>query len=290
MRVLMVPVADRPECAVALESAFGIARQLDANLLAVHIRPHRYSRVMLPAEASYAVADFGMPELSAADSRKALNASKAARALVRRLAEKHDFSLVKSLNGDSTKSIVWREEVGHVENLMPVIGPFSDLVTVTRPARAKSRIARLFVTEALLSSLRPVLILPHSRKSQVGKRIVVGWDNTQNAMRSVIAAMPLLLRAEEVTIASSGSGKPQGAKPGHLVKYLKAWGIKPKQYKARGNDRDVVADLGDACKEASADLLVIGSYSRSRFREYIFGGVTDYMLNRATLPVLMTSR
>lgn len=45
-----------------------------------------------------------------------------------------------------------------------------------------------------------------------------------------------------------------------------------------------------SCKEASADLLVIGSYSRSRFRESIFGGVTDYMLNRATLPVLMTSR
>jgi len=285
----MVPVADRPECAVALESAFSVAEHLGANVQAVHIRPHRYSRVVLPAEASYTLSLSSMPKLSEADSKSAAAASKAARALASRLAEARDFRLVRSLDGSSTRCLVWNEDVGHVENLMPVIGPFADLIAVTRPRKAGSKVARLFMTEALLHSSRPVLILPPGHKVQPGRRIVIGWDNTRHAMRSVVAALPFLARADAVTIATSGPGKPHGAKPGQLVKYLKAWGIKPELERARGARNDAVADLVAACEHRAADLLVVGSYSRSRFREYIFGGVTDYMLHRAPLPVFMTS-
>ncbi|MBT5558364.1 MAG: universal stress protein, partial [Proteobacteria bacterium] len=35
------------------------------------------------------------------------------------------------------------------------------------------------------------------------------------------------------------------------------------------------------------DLMVMGAYSHSRLRETMFGGVTEYMLNRANIPVLM---
>ncbi|MFK8029068.1 MAG: universal stress protein [Gammaproteobacteria bacterium] len=39
--------------------------------------------------------------------------------------------------------------------------------------------------------------------------------------------------------------------------------------------------------ETNSDLLVMGAYSRSRLRQRIFGGVTEYMLTRASIPVLM---
>ena len=44
--------------------------------------------------------------------------------------------------------------------------------------------------------------------------------------------------------------------------------------------------LADAAA-LECDLLVLGGYSRSRFREMVFGGVTRHVLNDAELPVLL---
>ena len=288
MRIIMVPVADRPECAIALGSAFELADRLQANIDACHIRPHRYSRVMLPAEAGYLLSDDEQPELSAADRKSAVAASKAARALVEKLANSRGFELKKSLKGDSVRELLWHEDVGHVENLMPIIGPFADLIVVSRPRRASSHVARLFLQQALMNSSRPVLIVPPQRRVKVGQRVVIGWDRTQNAMRSVIAALPILKSAEDVSIITSGNGKPHGAKVGHLVKYLKAWGIQADKTRTPLQSSDEIADIDNHMRERGADLLVMGSYSRSRFRERVFGGVTRHYLFKSKFSVLTT--
>ena len=40
-------------------------------------------------------------------------------------------------------------------------------------------------------------------------------------------------------------------------------------------------------RDANADLLVMGAYGHSRFREAILGGATRNMLEQTTVPVLM---
>ena len=52
MRVMLVPVADRPECARALNSAFDLGNRLGASVTGCHIRPHRYSDTSLGSELS----------------------------------------------------------------------------------------------------------------------------------------------------------------------------------------------------------------------------------------------
>jgi nucleotide-binding universal stress UspA family protein len=49
----------------------------------------------------------------------------------------------------------------------------------------------------------------------------------------------------------------------------------------------VEAELVAAAKEAGADLLIGGAYSRSRWREKIFGGTTEYLVRTAKLPILL---
>jgi nucleotide-binding universal stress UspA family protein len=39
--------------------------------------------------------------------------------------------------------------------------------------------------------------------------------------------------------------------------------------------------------DCDADLLVMGAYGHSRFREAILGGATRNLLEQATVPVLM---
>jgi nucleotide-binding universal stress UspA family protein len=51
--------------------------------------------------------------------------------------------------------------------------------------------------------------------------------------------------------------------------------------------RNVNEEITATCRDAGADLLVMGAYSRSRLNERIFGGVTETMLFRSSLPVLM---
>lgn len=45
MRVILVPVADRPECASALKVSFELGKRLGASVSGCHMRLHRYSEV-----------------------------------------------------------------------------------------------------------------------------------------------------------------------------------------------------------------------------------------------------
>jgi nucleotide-binding universal stress UspA family protein len=45
--------------------------------------------------------------------------------------------------------------------------------------------------------------------------------------------------------------------------------------------------LLDTAHRLSVDLLVMGAYAHSPLRELILGGVTNYMLAHADVPVLM---
>jgi nucleotide-binding universal stress UspA family protein len=40
-------------------------------------------------------------------------------------------------------------------------------------------------------------------------------------------------------------------------------------------------------KQFGADLIVMGGYGHSRFREWVIGGATRLALTEATVPVLM---
>ena len=51
--------------------------------------------------------------------------------------------------------------------------------------------------------------------------------------------------------------------------------------------RSADEQLLETYRETDSDLMVMGAYSRSRFRQFLFGGVTDYRLRRAEIPVLM---
>ena len=46
-------------------------------------------------------------------------------------------------------------------------------------------------------------------------------------------------------------------------------------------------ELNRRAVEIDADLIVMGAYGHSRFREAILGGATRNMLEKAKVPVLM---
>jgi nucleotide-binding universal stress UspA family protein len=260
MRDILVPVADRPECARALQTAFDLGTRLGASVTGLHIRPHRHSDVKKGAKKSPA----------------------SARAMFEELANRNGFALTR--RSSIKQTAVWAEKVGSPAKLMAILGPVSDLIIVSRPAKAGGN-ADLFLTAALIESGRPVLVLPQRNPKVIGRRICVGWNQSTDAARAVTAAIPLLQQADEVTIITCGAEDKVGPKAAHLASYLRNWGVRSRHVSTPG--RDVDGELLEACWDANADLLIGGAYSRRRWQEKIFGGTTEMLTHKARLPVLL---
>lgn len=284
MRVIFVPVADRPECAAALTKAFSLGQTLGASVIGCHLRPHSYAPVGLPLTT-------GLSELTnneaAWQSAWKLKGGKttgaAARDLFSRVAEQHGYDLLRHPRAKA--GAVWMEKVGSPDKVIGIMGPVADLLIVSRPSTKGGALARLFLSASLLKSSRPVLVIPQTESRPIGKRICIAWNQSVEAARAVAAAMPLLGLADRVTIVTCGSETRIGPKSGQLAAYLKYWDIKSEHVSTKGMDES--KEIMATCKSTGSDLLVMGAYSRNRLSELIFGGVTEFMLQRASIPVLM---
>ncbi|MBU2677875.1 MAG: universal stress protein [Gammaproteobacteria bacterium] len=272
MRVILVPVADRPECAIALRAAFDLGKRIGASVSGCHIRPHRHPEVSL----SMVFAD----AIWRRQSTK--TASKHARTLYEQVAAQNGYDFIRRAR--VSPGAMWTERVGSPGIVLSIVGPVSDLIVVSRPAK-RGGVADMFMNAALLDSRCPVLILPKGGRKTVGKNVCIAWNQSFEAMKAVKAALPILQQAESVTIVSCGKEDHIGPKSSQLAAYLTHWGIKSKRVKTRG--RDVEAELRASYKEAGADLLIAGAYSRNRWREKIFGGMTEHLIRKSRMPVLM---
>lgn len=169
---------------------------------------------------------------------------------------------------------------------------FSDLVILPQPY-GKGRGAELEpVTESsLFEGGTPVLIVP-AGGAPVPKpaRIMLGWNESAEALGATRAALPLLKEAEvvHVVVIDPPTHGPNRSDPGGLVsQYLARHGVKV-EIDVLSKTLPRVSDvLLRHVRDMDADMVVMGAYGHSRFREAIFGGATRYMLEQATVPVFM---
>jgi nucleotide-binding universal stress UspA family protein len=169
---------------------------------------------------------------------------------------------------------------------------YADLVVLGQAASSDSNEGSLLPDlpdYVLLNCGRPVLLVPRTgRFPTVGKRVLVAWNGSAEAAKAVTAALPLLRGAEQVTLAVLGSSADTlGESPGaDIALYLARHGVNVEVLR-----RPEAADPGQAilslAADFNADLLVMGAYGHSRFREMMLGGATRTILAAATLPVLM---
>jgi nucleotide-binding universal stress UspA family protein len=272
MKVILVPVADRPECARALQSAFDLGERLGASVRGLHVRPHRSSDVLVsPAFAE-----------AAWHKKSTKTEPAAARALYEEIAGQHGYRVTK--RACKAPCALWSEKVGSPDMLMSIHGPLADLIVVSRPSD-RGTVADMFLSSALTRSSRPVLVLPPRTRKRIGTRICIAWNQGRAAVLATKAAMPLLELAESVTIVSCGREDKAGPKSKQLAAYLAHWGVAANCVNTKG--KDVESELIGEYRNAKADLLIGGAYSRSRWREKVFGGTTDYLVRKAKIPLLL---
>ncbi len=142
------------------------------------------------------------------------------------------------------------------------------------------------VEAAIFGTGRPLIMVPPSAAARFGAHVAIAWDGSPGAGRATGAALPLLRRAERVTVATADMEK-LGTKPSALVGYLAEHGIAAKTWAFRPDDGKLGERLLAEAEAAGADLLVMGAYGHSRLREMVLGGVTQSVTAKARLPVFM---
>jgi nucleotide-binding universal stress UspA family protein len=94
-------------------------------------------------------------------------------------------------------------------------------------------------------------------------------------------AEPARVPVVRIRDAGQQSEEPRGRSP--IEQFLRA-----AAERTRGDKTP--SEIERAAHDVGADLLVLGAYSRNRFRELVFGGATEHMLFKTDLPVLMLHR
>lgn len=169
---------------------------------------------------------------------------------------------------------------------------FSDLVILPQPYGKEHGAEMEPVMEAALFEGKvPALILPDGvDMASTPKNITVAWNESNEALTAVRAAMPFLQQAENVRVVviDPPAHGPNRSDPGGLLsQYLARKGVRA-EIDVLSKTLPRVSDvLLRHAKDTEGDLIVMGAYGHSRFREAILGGATRYMLEQAEIPVLM---
>jgi nucleotide-binding universal stress UspA family protein len=156
----------------------------------------------------------------------------------------------------------------------------------------QSRVPHELVEHVVAECGRPVMVVPaEGRVTEIGRRVVVGWNASRGAARALNDALPLLKEAELVAVLSfqaEAEGEGEGPMPpASIVNHLLLHGVKPTYERAvAGLDGIGVAEaLLNYEFEAKADLAVVGVHPHGAFRHD--GFTARDILARMTAPVLL---
>lgn len=172
---------------------------------------------------------------------------------------------------------------------------YSDLVVVgqTDPDEPSPSVMPDFPEYVVMNAGRPVLIVPYvGTFDTIAERVLIAWNASMEAARAVTASIPVLQRAKTVDVVvfnpSSQPAGTHGEQPGaDIALYLARHSIKVDVAQHR-TDIDIGNTLLSMTTDLSSDLIVMGGYGHSRFREVLLGGVTRTVLDSMTVPVLMS--
>ncbi len=136
---------------------------------------------------------------------------------------------------------------------------------------------------------RPALIVPYAGEFEsIGERILVAWNRSPQAARAVNDALPLLTQAKSVTVLEVDPPADTEESGTDIDRHLRRHGIVAEIARTTGRGIDVADLLLSRAADVSADLIVMGVYGHSRRREIILGGVSRFIFQHMTMPVLMS--
>lgn len=169
---------------------------------------------------------------------------------------------------------------------------FADLVVVSQydPDEALTEPGWRIPEYVAIASACPVLVLPCAGATDTGRHVLVAWNGSRESSAALKAALPMMRRAARVSIVSFRSPDDGDILDARCQTDLAAF-LARHEVRADILALDRHIDQGQAllamALEEAVDLIVMGCYGHSQFRELFLGGVTRTVLRETSVPVLM---
>jgi nucleotide-binding universal stress UspA family protein len=190
-------------------------------------------------------------------------------------------------------SLQWRSDV--------TVEPLSDyfareargadlIITHTSSAEPTDNSRRINTGSLVIQAGRPVLIAPAHAKALKLDRMLVAWKDNREARRAIRDALPLLMAATEVVVATLVDADHVARAEADLddvLAWLKRHGVAATALAvaATGDDYEQLRAIAKAHKP---DVIVAGAYGHSRLHEWVLGGVTKDLLHDTHVCALLS--
>jgi nucleotide-binding universal stress UspA family protein len=183
-------------------------------------------------------------------------------------------------------------QIGALGGPVAMLARFSDLVVLAKPyGKTAGPASEAILEAALFEGRTPVLVLPENYAgAEFGSRVVLAWNQGDEALVATRAALPLLKAAAtvDITIIDPPTHGPERSDPGGMLsQLLSRHGVHAEVSVLAKTLPKTSEVLARHARDVNADLIVMGAYGHSRFREAILGGTTRNMLEMAEVPVFM---
>ena len=271
IKTILVHVNSDDESHFQVKTAIELALKFEAHICGLYV----IERLNLP---TYAGAYIPAGVLQAHDQAEQERADKA----------KVDFNAMVGKAGCTSE---WHSVQGYTDQQINSFARYSDLIVVGQAQEHNVLSNEISIEDhILIDSSRPILFVPYiGNSSSIGNRVLVAWDGSREAVRAVTDALPFLKNAEDVEVVCVKKSETQNNDSlTNICKFLKNHNVNASGNVVVSKDISVADTLLSRAADHNIDLIVMGAYGHSRLREYIFGGVTQYMLKHMTVPILMS--
>ena len=158
----------------------------------------------------------------------------------------------------------------------------ADLLLTGMPRHGSPDATRATAGDLVMQGRPPVLVVPQAPTTPSLDKIMLAWKDTREARRAALDALPLLKRAEHVTIVEIAAAEDVQAARQRLADvshWLAGHGVEAEALAcvAMGDDAGQLASMA---RDREVNLVVAGAYGHGRLREWAFGGVTRTLLQR----------
>lgn len=269
MKSILLHVESDPGLESRLQAALDLVRTAGGHLTCVHATSPKAYVAYSNFGGVFVIADV----IKAVDEhRKQLRADIEAR--MSREDVSWDF---KELDAD-----VWSALVSE--------GYLNDLIIMSHPAKSADRaVANSNIGDVLMHARIPVLVMPENASGFDPRGVaMIAWNGSYEAAHALRLSLPMLAQASAVHLVTVTEEKEVAFPSTAASQYLSRHGISSELHVFEAIDNSVEEEIEFRANELGASYLVLGAYSRSRVREYVFGGVTRHMLYECSLPLLLT--
>ena len=184
------------------------------------------------------------------------------------------------------------DDLGLLAAPSKIEGRYADLVLIGPEASwADAGLRQQVIEASLMGSGAPVLLFPKFCNPGAIRHAVLGWDASPEASRAARALVSLLEPGAAISVVvvdAEDSSWRHGPEPGSdIARHLARHGFKVDVERRPSASRPVAEVLQASAVMREADLLAIGAFAHSRFREVLLGGATRNLIKDQRLPVLM---